>query len=116
MKIIIIDDDPTGSQTVNGCNLILRWDYETLLKGLKDSSNLLFILANTRSLSKKDVRIRLKEICSALREIMNHSKGRGQTTANINKTWGPRPLPPRPVPGAPAWPSHPAGPWPSPAR
>ena len=73
MKIIIIDDDPTGSQTVNDCNLILRWDYETLLKGLKDSSNLLFILANTRSLSKKDVRIRLKEICSALREIMNHS-------------------------------------------
>ena len=73
MKIIIIDDDPTGSQTVNGCNLILRWDYETILKGLRDSSNLLFILANTRSLSKKDVRIRLKEICSALREIMNHS-------------------------------------------
>ena len=73
MKIIIIDDDPTGSQTVNGCNLILKWDYETLLKGLKDSSNLLFILANTRSLSKEDVKIRLKEICSALREIMNNS-------------------------------------------
>ena len=73
MKIIIIDDDPTGSQTVNGCNLILKWDYETLLRGLKDSSNLLFILANTRSLSKKDVKIRLKEICSALREIMNNS-------------------------------------------
>ena len=73
MKIIIIDDDPTGSQTVNGCNLILKWDYDTLLKGLKDSSNLLFILANTRSLSKKDVKIRLKEICSSLIEIMNHS-------------------------------------------
>ena len=73
MKIIIIDDDPTGSQTVNDCNLILRWDYETLLKGLKDSSNLLFILANTRSLSKEDVKIRLKEICSALREIINNS-------------------------------------------
>ena len=64
MKIIIIDDDPTGSQTVNDCNLILRWDYETLLKGLKDSSNLLFILANTRSLYKKDVKSRLKEILS----------------------------------------------------
>ena len=70
MKIIIIDDDPTGSQTVNGCNLILKWDYETLLKGLKDSSNLLFILANTRSLSEKDVRIRLREICFSLKEIM----------------------------------------------
>jgi len=73
MKIIIIDDDPTGSQTVNGCNLILKWDYETLLKGLKDSSNLLFILANTRSLSKKDVKIRLKEICSVVKGIMNNS-------------------------------------------
>ena len=73
MKIIIIDDDPTGSQTVNGCNLILKWDYETLLKGLKSSSNLLFILANTRSLSEKDVKIRLKEICFSLKEIMNNS-------------------------------------------
>jgi len=73
MKIIIIDDDPTGSQTVNGCNLIFRWDYETLLKGLKGSSNLLFILANTRSLPEKDVKIRLKEICFSLKEIMNNS-------------------------------------------
>jgi len=73
MKIIIIDDDPTGSQTVSGCHLILKWDYQTLLKGLKSSSNLLFILANTRSLSEKDVKIRLTEICSSLKEIMNNS-------------------------------------------
>jgi len=73
MKIIIIDDDPTGSQTVNGCNLLLKWDYETLLQGLKGSSNLLFILANTRSLSEKDVKTRLKEICSSLKEIMNNA-------------------------------------------
>ena len=73
MKIIIIDDDPTGSQTVNSCNLILKWDYETLLKGLKGSSNLLFILANTRSLSEKDLKIRLSEICSSLKKIMNNS-------------------------------------------
>tara|TARA_B100000212_G_scaffold112173_1_gene83550 strand:+ start:119 stop:1474 length:1356 start_codon:yes stop_codon:yes gene_type:complete len=73
MKIIIIDDDPTGSQTVHNCNLILKWDYQTLLKGLKGSSNLLFILANTRSLSEKDVKIRLKEICSSLIAIMNNS-------------------------------------------
>jgi len=72
MKIIIIDDDPTGSQTVSGCNLILKWDYATLLKGLKGSSNLLFILANTRSLTEKDVEIRLKDICSSLNEIMNN--------------------------------------------
>ena len=73
MKIIIIDDDPTGSQTVNGCNLILKWDYETLLQNLQNSSNLLFILANTRSLSENDLKIRLKEICSSLKEVMSNS-------------------------------------------
>ena len=73
MKIIIIDDDPTGSQTVNGCNLLLKWDYETLLKGVKSTSNLLFILANTRSLSEKDVKLRLIEICASLKEIMRNS-------------------------------------------
>ena len=72
MKIIIIDDDPTGSQTVNDCHLILKWDYETLFKGLRGPSNLLFILANTRSLSEKDLKIRLKEICSSLHKIMNN--------------------------------------------
>jgi len=85
MKIIIIDDDPTGSQTVNDCNLILKWDYETLLKGLKDSSNLLFILANTRSLSKKDVKKRLKEICSSLEEIMNNSLFAGEDFVVISR-------------------------------
>jgi len=73
MKIIIIDDDPTGSQTVHGCTLILKWDYDTLLKSLQGSSNLLFILANTRSLSEQDLKIRLKEICSSLKDVMNNS-------------------------------------------
>ena len=72
MKIIIIDDDPTGSQTVNDCKLILKWDYETLLNSLKGDSNLLFILANTRALAEKDVEIRLKEICSSLKKVMNN--------------------------------------------
>jgi len=51
MKIIIFDDDPTGSQTVYGCPLLLNWDEQTLEKAFKKSSPLIFILANTRSLS-----------------------------------------------------------------
>ena len=26
MKVVVIDDDPTGSQTVHSCPLLLRWD------------------------------------------------------------------------------------------
>ena len=60
MKIIIIDDDPTGSQSVHDCLLLLNWNYETLLKGLQSNSSLLFILANTRSLSEKEVKKKIE--------------------------------------------------------
>ena len=69
MKIIVIDDDPTGSQLVHDCLLLLNWNYETLLKGLLSKSNLLFILANTRSLSEKEVKKRLQEICNNLHKV-----------------------------------------------
>jgi uncharacterized protein YgbK (DUF1537 family) len=29
-KIIILDDDPTGSQTVHSCLLLTRWDVVSL--------------------------------------------------------------------------------------
>ncbi len=69
MKIIVIDDDPTGSQSVHDCLLLLNWNYETLLKGLMSNSSLLFILANTRSLSENEVKKRLQEICNNLYQI-----------------------------------------------
>ena len=69
MKIIVIDDDPTGSQLVHDCLLLLNWNYETLLKGLLSKSSLLFVLANTRSLSEKEVKKRLQEICNNLHKV-----------------------------------------------
>ena len=69
MKIIVIDDDPTGSQSVHDCLLLLNWNYETLLKGLLSNSSLLFVLANTRSLSEKEVEKRLEEICNTLYKV-----------------------------------------------
>ena len=61
MKFIVIDDDPTGSQTVNNCLLLLKWDYSTLVKGFQSKSNLFFILANTRSLSEHDAQLNLEQ-------------------------------------------------------
>ena len=67
MKFVVIDDDPTGSQTVNDCLLLLKWDYLTLIKGFESESNLFFILANTRSLSESDAKLRIEEICKNLK-------------------------------------------------
>ncbi len=74
MKVIVIDDDPTGSQTVNNCLLLLKWDYSTLIKGFKSNSNLFFILANTRSLSENDAELRLVEICNALKKVISKER------------------------------------------
>tara|TARA_Y100001968_G_C19445060_1_gene764867 strand:- start:1377 stop:2735 length:1359 start_codon:yes stop_codon:yes gene_type:complete len=71
MKIIIFDDDPTGSQTVYGCPLLLRWDKETLLDGIRNKSPLLFILANTRSMSPAFAERRTRAICRALIDVFN---------------------------------------------
>ncbi len=70
MKFVVIDDDPTGSQTVHDCLLLLKWDYSTLIKGFESESNLFFILANTRSLSENDAKLTIEEICKNLKTVM----------------------------------------------
>ena len=69
-KIVVIDDDPTGSQTVHSCPLVLRWDRETLRKALRHPSSLVFVLANTRALSAPEAAQRNREIGVALAEAM----------------------------------------------
>ena len=69
-KIVVIDDDPTGSQTVHSCPLLLRWDVETLRQGLRHPSPLVFVLANTRALSPVDAAQRNREILDALAAAM----------------------------------------------
>jgi len=70
MKFVVIDDDPTGSQTVHDCLLLLKWDCLTLVKGFESKSNLFFILANTRSLSENDAKLRIEEICKNLKTVI----------------------------------------------
>ena len=70
-KLIVIDDDPTGSQTVHSCPLLLSWRVETLVEGLQHPAKVLFILANTRALPHRDAEARLREVCGNLRQALN---------------------------------------------
>jgi len=70
MKFVVIDDDPTGSQTVHDCLLLLKWDCSTLVKGFESKSNLFFILANTRSLSENDAKLTIEELCKNLKTVI----------------------------------------------
>ena len=66
-KIIVLDDDPTGSQTVHSCLLLLQWDVETLVQGLRDDSPIMFVLTNTRALSPKQAEAVTREVCQNLK-------------------------------------------------
>ncbi|HBY76612.1 MAG TPA: Hrp-dependent type III effector protein, partial [Cyanobacteria bacterium UBA11148] len=66
-KIIVLDDDPTGSQTVHSCLLLTRWDVETLQLGLRDDSPIFFILTNTRALTPEEAAAVTKEVCQNLK-------------------------------------------------
>lgn len=69
-KIIVIDDDPTGSQTVHSCLLLLKWDVSTLKQGLLDDSPIFFILANTRSLTPAEAERTTREVCHNLKQAL----------------------------------------------
>lgn len=74
-KIIVLDDDPTGSQTVHSCLLLTRWDKGTLRDAMLDASPLFFILTNTRGMAAKPAADITREVChnlkSALAELKN---------------------------------------------
>jgi len=69
-KIIVLDDDPTGSQTVHSCLLLLQWDVATLRLGLADESPIFFVLTNTRALTPEKAAIVTREVCQHLKDAI----------------------------------------------
>ena len=76
-KIVVFDDDPTGSQTVHSCPLLLRWDAASLRQGLADPSPLLFLLVNTRDLAPEQARARLASLCRTLQPLLAEAVAAG---------------------------------------
>ncbi|MEB3350724.1 MAG: four-carbon acid sugar kinase family protein [Cyanobacteriota bacterium] len=68
--IVVFDDDPTGSQTVSGCPLLLRWRPADLAGALASPAPLLFLLTNSRALDPPAARERLEQACGALRSAL----------------------------------------------
>lgn len=65
-KIVVLDDDPTGTQTVHDIPVFTQWSKESLTDGLKDSSSKIFyILTNSRAMSPE-------ETIAVHREIMEN--------------------------------------------
>jgi uncharacterized protein YgbK (DUF1537 family) len=70
LRIIVLDDDPTGSQTVHSCLLLTRWDVATLKSALADTAPLFFILTNTRGLAAERAAAVTREVCGNLKAAL----------------------------------------------
>lgn len=76
-KIVVLDDDPTGSQTVHSCLLLTRWDTGTLTEALQDAAPLFFVLTNTRGMSATRAAEVTREVCVNLRTALAGLKTQG---------------------------------------
>ena len=74
-KIIVLDDDPTGSQTVHSCLLLTRWDVATLKAALADAAPLFFVLTNTRGMDAERAAAVTCEVCTNLKTALADHSG-----------------------------------------
>lgn len=61
-KIIVLDDDPTGVQTVHDVSVYTDWSYESILNGFKENSKLFYVLTNSRAFTQEQTRHAHEEI------------------------------------------------------
>lgn len=61
-KIVVLDDDPTGVQTVNNISVYTDWTPESIEAGFAEENSMFFILTNSRAFSEENTRAEHKKI------------------------------------------------------
>jgi uncharacterized protein YgbK (DUF1537 family) len=67
VKIVVLDDDPTGTQTIYGVRVLTRWPVDELTKELLRPEPLVYLLTNSRSLPLEQAQALNREIAINLR-------------------------------------------------
>ena len=60
--VVVLDDDPTGTQTVHDLWVLTRWEVSDLRSALADGESALYILTNSRSMSLAEAQRVTREI------------------------------------------------------
>ncbi|MDR0124101.1 four-carbon acid sugar kinase family protein [Bacillus zhangzhouensis] len=68
-KIIVLDDDPTGIQTVHGVSVFTDWSEESIEAGFLEDSHMFFILTNSRSMTEKETAAAHETIASTIVKV-----------------------------------------------
>ncbi|MGI6029997.1 MAG: four-carbon acid sugar kinase family protein [Eubacteriales bacterium] len=65
-KIVVLDDDPTGVQTVHDISVYTDWKPETLLEGFREENRLFFVLTNSRAFTREQTIAAHREMAQAI--------------------------------------------------
>ena len=74
MKIVVLDDDPTGVQTVHDVSVYTEWSRESIAAGFAEENRLFYVLTNSRGFT-------VEQTTQAHREI-------ARTVAGVSRTLG----------------------------
>lgn len=67
-RLVVLDDDPTGTQTCHDISILTVWDVGTLTSEFQTPSRGFFILTNSRALPPADAEKRIHTICTNVSE------------------------------------------------
>lgn len=65
-KVVVLDDDPTGTQTVHGVPVYTSWEPETLLRAFQEPGRIFFVLTNSRGMTVPQTTRAHREIAAAI--------------------------------------------------
>jgi hypothetical protein len=85
-KLVILDDDPTGTQTVHGLPVLTTWSKDALARELQGDGPGFFILTNSRSLAVSQAISLSREIGTNLRNAVKKAGAEVQVISRSDST------------------------------
>ena len=68
-KIVVLDDDPTGVQTVHDISVYTNWSKDSIRKGFEEENKLFYVLTNSRGFTAEETKAAHKEIAAVVDEV-----------------------------------------------
>lgn len=68
-KIVVLDDDPTGVQTVHDISVYTNWDKDSIRQGFEEENNLFYVLTNSRGFTEDQTTKAHHEIAEVVDEV-----------------------------------------------
>ena len=82
-RLVILDDDPTGIQTVHGCLLITQWDEATVRTALQHEQPFFYMLTNTRAMTREEA---ARVVRSAMETVLEVNREFGYRLIFISRS------------------------------